>query len=572
MKSKYILFALVILVSSSAHAQQYPLFTNYVINSFGFNPAYAGLEQGGEARMVHRSQWTGIKLAPTTSLGSVHARLKKFPIGLGGYVFKDAAGRLDRNGAVGVLTLHQQLGAGTGISFGASFGMSKTTLNTDFRSTDPNDALLAQATKGDSKPEMNIGVLLRHNNIFLGVSVPQFIEKKLQFSNIPDGASTSLLLRHYYLSAGYKHFLGKMWVEPSLMYKVFKTAPNQLDAALRFGTGTPLWVGLAMRNKAAGSALIGLDLKNSLSIAYAYDMTTSGLRKGSASSHEITLAYRFMKPKDTDRDGILDDEDKCPNEPGLAIKDGCPEEKKKEEEKQSDRDKDGIQDDDDECPTVAGVKANGGCPANDRDKDGITDDVDKCPDMFGLKQFSGCPMADRDGDGLRDDLDKCPDEAGPVSKYGCPSNGADADGDGIPDDEDKCPNTNGGEGTKTGCPIPTLEEDEALGLAIENLYFDTDKWNLRPDAKPFLDRLAKVLSKKRDWKVRVSGHADLRGSNDHNLTLSKNRAESAMYYLMARGVRREQLVVEYLGEVNDGANDRSKLQNNRRVSLRWIFD
>jgi type IX secretion system PorP/SprF family membrane protein len=576
MKSKHIFFVL-ILLSGQLRAQQYPLFTNFVTNAFGFNPAFAGLEKGGEARIVHRSQWTGIKLAPTTSIGSVHARIKTFPFGVGGYVFKDAAGRLNRNGAVGVLTLHQKLGAATGVSFGAAFGMSKTSLNSEFRSTDPNDVLLTQATKGDSKPEMNIGILVRHNNLFFGASVPQFMEKKLQFSNVPDGVSNSLLIRHYYLSGGYRQNLGKMWVEPAVMYKVFETAPNQLDAAVRFGTGTPLWLGLAWRNKAAGSAMVGIELKNSLSLAYAYDLTTSNLKKGATSSHEITVAYRFLKPKDTDKDGIVDEEDKCPNEPGLAIKDGCPEEKKKddkeeEEKKQPDRDKDGIPDDEDDCPTVAGVKENGGCPANDRDKDGVTDDKDKCPDMFGLKQFEGCPMADRDGDGLRDDLDKCPDEPGPVSMYGCPSSGADADGDGIPDAEDECPNTNGGDGSKNGCPTPTSEEDETLDLTIQNLYFNTDKWTIRPEAKPHLDKLAKILTKKRDWKVRVQGTADLRGSNDHNLTLSKNRAEGAMYYLMARGVKREQLVVEYFGEVNDGKIDTGKLQNNRRVSLAWIFN
>ena len=230
-------------------------------------------------------------------------------------------------------------------------------------------------------------------------------------------------------------------------------------------------------------------------------------------------------------------------------------------------------DDEDDCPTVPGVKENNGCPANDRDKDGVPDDKDKCPDVFGLKQFDGCPMADRDNDGIRDDLDKCPDEAGPVSSQGCPADKNDADGDGVPDNYDKCPNTPGSK-ENNGCPSPTPAEYDALNLAIHNLYFDTDQWIIKPSSKPHLDKLAKLMYEKRDWKVRISGHADMRGTNEHNLTLSKNRAEAVMYYLMARGVKREQLVVEYYGEsipaVPGQANE--ILAQNRRVEMEFIFN
>jgi type IX secretion system PorP/SprF family membrane protein len=300
MKVKITLIALVTCLSTSLNAQQYPLFSNYVTNAFGFNPAFAGMHEGGEARIIHRSQWTGIKMAPKTSIGSIHARLKSFPFGVGGYVFKDGAGRLNRNGAIGVVTLHQKLGRATGISIGAAVGMSKTSLNTDYRTSDPNDLLLAQATKGDTKPEMNIGFVVKHNNLFVGASAPQFLEKKLQFSNVPDALTNSELRRHYYLLGGYRQYLGKMYLEPSAHYKMFQTAPNQLDLALKFGTGTPLWIGGSWRQKAAAALMVGMDLKNSLSLAYAYDLTTSGLQKAASSSHEITVAYRFMKPKDAD--------------------------------------------------------------------------------------------------------------------------------------------------------------------------------------------------------------------------------------------------------------------------------
>lgn len=81
-----------------------------------------------------------------------------------------------------------------------------------------------------------------------------------------------------------------------------------------------------------------------------------------------------------------------------------------------DRDKDGILDNVDKCPDVFGLSAFGGCP--DTDGDGIQDSEDKCPSVVGLSKFMGCP--DGDGDGVQDSEDKCPTVAGVSSNYGCP--------------------------------------------------------------------------------------------------------------------------------------------------------
>jgi hypothetical protein len=81
---------------------------------------------------------------------------------------------------------------------------------------------------------------------------------------------------------------------------------------------------------------------------------------------------------DTDGDGVVDKEDICPNEAGLAALSGCP-----------DADSDGVADQDDACPDVAGVAALAGCP--DADVDGVADQDDVCPNEFGLAEFNGCP-------------------------------------------------------------------------------------------------------------------------------------------------------------------------------------
>ena len=83
-----------------------------------------------------------------------------------------------------------------------------------------------------------------------------------------------------------------------------------------------------------------------------------------------------------------------------------------------DTDKDGIPDKDDACPEVAGPKEFNGCP--DTDGDGVPDKDDKCPDVAGPAENGGCPWPDTDGDGVLDKDDQCVNEAGPASNNGCP--------------------------------------------------------------------------------------------------------------------------------------------------------
>jgi outer membrane protein OmpA-like peptidoglycan-associated protein len=88
-----------------------------------------------------------------------------------------------------------------------------------------------------------------------------------------------------------------------------------------------------------------------------------------------------------------------------------------------DTDGDGILDKDDKCPHVKGEPRFGGCP--DTDGDGIADEFDKCPDVKGARAYQGCPQvveanADSDNDGIPDFKDACPDEPGVPENKGCP--------------------------------------------------------------------------------------------------------------------------------------------------------
>ena len=135
---------------------------------------------------------------------------------------------------------------------------------------------------------------------------------------------------------------------------------------------------------------------------------------------------------DGDRDGILDNRDRCPGTPLGAQVDmrGCP----------SDSDSDGVPNGLDRCAnSAAGATVDAsGCP-RDSDGDNIADGIDRCPDTPSgvLVDPRGCPR-DADGDAIPDGLDRCSEtpRGATVDALGCPG---DEDGDGVLDGLDRCP-------------------------------------------------------------------------------------------------------------------------------------
>lgn len=583
-------------------AQQFPLFSNYIINGYIYNPAVIGLNEHIDARGTFRSQWLGLTGQPQTEVVMLNGRIGKTGFNLGGNFYNDVAGKLKKTGASAMLAYTKKLGAKSNLSIGLTGGFFRINVLDEVFVQHVDDPTLMGAQKGMNIPDLSMGIYFKQQDgFFAGFSVPQLYRKKLLFDPALNLENPSALVRHYYGLAGYTLKINeKMKLEPSTMLKISPGVSPQVDISIKGIFNNMFWVGGSYRTEDAVVAMAGIEYPKWYA-AYSYDVTTSQLRNVSSGSHEVTLGVRFGgKCKDEDKDGICDKDDECPKEPGTKENKGCPEKPKKEE--CPDKDKDGICDKDDKCPDVPGTKENKGCPFNDRDGDGIRDDIDKCPDIPGSARNEGCPLSDRDKDGILDEIDPCPDEAGPLSNMGCPLGsdrdkdgtpdkddacpdtpgpkenkgcpfGGDRDGDGVPDDIDKCPNTAGPK-DNNGCPIVTDAEKEALSIAIRNLYFDTDKWIIRPFSYKDLNNVIGIMKKKKDWKLKISGHADIRGNEAHNLMLSKNRANAVKNYLVSKGVAPNLLIVEYFGASQATVKQKKedKTQPDRRVELEFYFD
>jgi OOP family OmpA-OmpF porin len=158
---------------------------------------------------------------------------------------------------------------------------------------------------------------------------------------------------------------------------------------------------------------------------------------------------------------------------------------------------------------------------------------------------------------------------------------ADSDGDGVPDFLDKCAGTPSG--TKvdgSGCPLPvavvqkssvvviTAEDRKVVSEAIKNLEFDFGKSTIRARSFASLDRVAQLLIDK-NFSLKLAGHTDNVGSDNANLSLSKDRAESIKNYLVGKGANASRIEATGYGESQPIATNKTAAgrQQNRRVEF-----
>lgn len=102
-----------------------------------------------------------------------------------------------------------------------------------------------------------------------------------------------------------------------------------------------------------------------------------------------------------------------------------------------------------------------------------------------------------------------------------------------------------------------------------DILFDTDSYALKPATRQQLVEFARTLNKEEDTDIRVEGHADATGSAQHNLTLSRERADAVAAFLESQGVRSARVAEKGYGEsqpIADNATAAGR-QRNRRVDI-----
>ena len=293
MIKKVLLLTITTLVCTDLFAQQESQYTQYMYNTMLFNPGYTGSREVGSLFGTFRTQWVGIKGAPTNGSVSYHQPMQSLRnVGLGGSVFRESIGP------------QSQTELAVDVSYTINFEKSKLSFGLqgsgsffqiDYDELNKQDGSDVSLTGKESlfSPNLGAGVYWYTNKYYLGFSVPNMLETSHYKNNSVSVLKNS---QHLYLIGGYVFDLSdNVKFKPAVLSKVAFGAPLQVDASLNFMFNEKFVLGAAYRWSAAVSVMAGFQINDRWFAGYGYDYETTELSKYNSGSHEIFLRYELVK-------------------------------------------------------------------------------------------------------------------------------------------------------------------------------------------------------------------------------------------------------------------------------------
>ena len=283
---KVLLMCLTIVVAHQYRAQQDAQYTLYMINGQALNPAYISSFDGAQANIQYRNQWASWNGAPRNVVvnGSMDYLNHRMASGIN--FSTDKIGVFTKSS----VAIDQSYRIQTPL-FNWSFGLRASLDQVSGQFSQLNlspDGRIDQSLGGDwSKTTFNMGAgtYLNSNNWWVGVVIPRFVRNQLSSS----GAQEVI---HRYVSAGYVFGQNRTFqVKPSVLYKSTKGINPSIDYNLSLYYKEKIGLGIGKRSNDSFKLLAEWIIKDSIQLAYGYDVTTSALKTYAASSHEILIRY-----------------------------------------------------------------------------------------------------------------------------------------------------------------------------------------------------------------------------------------------------------------------------------------
>ena len=293
--TKYNLLITLLLVSVNlTKAQQDPGFTQYLYNTLSINPGYAGTSESIDLTLFSRNQWVGFDGAPVTRSFSVHGPIFSENIGLGFSYVRDQIGPLDVDNLYLDYSYQIQIYEGGFLSLGLKTGLDLRKNNlSKLAPLDPSDPNYQQDLVSKISPNFGAGLYYYTDNHFVGVSIPKIRNTNLNETN-QDYFGQEKYIRHYFVIGGYIFQVHPDWkLKPSFFSKHVAGAPSSWDINGSVMYRERVITGISHRFGDSMGAMVQLQALQNLWLGYAYDFTTSGLRRHNRGTHEIMVLFNF---------------------------------------------------------------------------------------------------------------------------------------------------------------------------------------------------------------------------------------------------------------------------------------
>jgi type IX secretion system PorP/SprF family membrane protein len=309
---RYLYIALLLLAfMEEGWSQQVPLYSQYMLNGFLLNAAVAGSEGYTAVNLTAREQWIGFSEAPGTYALSFQTRILKKSyisrgssvkkrqrrgsrsgkVGVGGYLFNDRNGAVERIGLRGTYAYHINFSQSQ-LSFGLSMVAYQFRIDDDLiKLENPGDDLWLGADKSVLIPDADAGVYYSARNYWAGFSVDQLFESTLKIGD--SGYDRYKMERNYYLMGGYDFDVGRdLILTPSTLVKLAENGKLQADISGKLFYQQSYWGGLSYRTGNAIIVMAGVSI-DKLIFGYAFDIGLNSIMKHSYGTHEFTFIAKF---------------------------------------------------------------------------------------------------------------------------------------------------------------------------------------------------------------------------------------------------------------------------------------
>lgn len=274
-----------VVLNIAAFAQQDPLYSQYMLNPFQINPAYAGLNNNVNAMAGYRTQWAGLDGQPTTMNVSAHSSAAKNKVGIGILFVNDKVGNLS-NTETNVAISYKLSFKESTFSFGMQAGVQHFRAdNSQINLFDGDDLAFADNERG-SRLNIGAGAILKSEKFFIGLSVPRLLPST--FSN--GGQEFKLYSQHYYLMAGYVQYLNEhVRLKPSVLLRGVKGAPPSVDLAFNLNINARHTAGVFTRTFNTYGVLLQTLVKEKLRLGYVFELPTNKSVGTQFTSHELSV-------------------------------------------------------------------------------------------------------------------------------------------------------------------------------------------------------------------------------------------------------------------------------------------
>ncbi|MCB9245113.1 MAG: PorP/SprF family type IX secretion system membrane protein [Flavobacteriales bacterium] len=504
MKRIIVLIAIAVVGLTDALAQQVPMYSHYYYNRFLYNPALAGNQDYGQLILVNRNQWNSIPGAPKTTAFTVDGPLKQKNIGMGLAIYRDQAGEFNITGAQAAYRYGLKLDADQTINFGLSLGVLDNRIDFfELNAPNPLDPVIANSYQNATGFDANIGVNYTWKTLNIGLTVPQIVAGDLAYESLVNKAT---LDRNDYSYGLVRHII----THASYDWDINGDGVWWLEpiAMARFTPGAPVQFDINARVSYMKKYWLGAMYRS------AYAATVSA---GLKVANQIVAGYAYdfaLHNNDID----LKSYTRGAHEVMVGYQFGG-----------------NVMDDPDLKKKLEDIDKK--IKNNETDIDSVGDELDKAKDDI-KKNKDDIEDNDDDIEEIKKKLKGFDDFMNLFDEMGRPKAG--------PND---------------------IKMSDGTVYTFKNVYFATNKWDIRDIDVTELNTLTKILKNNPGLKIEVAGHADERGTESYNIWLSNKRSNAVRDYLIKQGVNASQLEIKGYGE---GVPASDVYDENRRVEFKIL--